>query len=425
MTEQQRATEADRLDAPGQACKLLEESEGTGRAGGTEGAQGTAGGTTRVLKEQGTRTPPKERKGANTTGPEAQSPAASEKDAHDGDTVQGEDAPMQDEPELVEDEGADTFDETEDLVAYVKRFNREANEKIDRIKFEHDGKLEALGRKLQSQLKKQGDQMQRLQEKVEEGKEHTERVRQQMIHEGHKNDGRFADINRKMEEMMEMMRKGHADTQAPTAAVGSPSARRATSPWRGAGDPKILRANTHLATGRAQMMQAVQSFAAEHTTIPQDAICIAGPATSRNFVVKFLGDVSTATRRADQLFEALKDQAGRWREVSVTAADGSPTRAYLGRDRPREQMQVEVCGKRIVALLSNKHPTAEVYQTKRDGVVHVDRQQVVKLLPCAEGFPQVKWNKAAMEAVCVTQQEVLDAMNGSGAAGSAQPKWES
>lgn len=84
------------------------------------------------------------------------------------------------------DEDADTFDDIEDLVAYVKRVTREANLKIDRIKPEHDGKIEAMSRKIQSQLKRQANQISQLSAKVDQGKDHTEGVRQQLIQEGHK-----------------------------------------------------------------------------------------------------------------------------------------------------------------------------------------------------------------------------------------------
>lgn len=246
-----------------------------------------------------------------------------------------------------------------------------------------------------------------------------------MIQEGHKNDGRYAELNRKMEQMMELVRGGRADARTTSPAAGSAAPRKATSQWRGVGDPRILRANTHQVAERGKVMQVVQSFAAEHTTVPPEAICIAGPATSRNFVVKFLGDVATATRRFDELVEALKDQAGQWRALNAQTPDGSMTRWYMGRDKPREQLQVEVCGKRIVSLLAQKHPKAEVYQTRRDGVVHVDRQQVVKLQPSPEGPPQIQWNLAAMEAVGVTKQEIVNAMDRGGASGGAQPGWES
>lgn len=218
-------------------------------------------------------------------------------------TEQGEDAPMREEPELVED--ADAFDDTNDLVAYVKR---EANLKIDRIKAEHDGKVEAMSRKIQSQLKKQADQISQLSAKVDQGKDHTERARQQLIQEGHKNDGCHAEHNRKMEEMIEMVRGGRAEAQTPSPAAGSSAQRKATSPSRGAGDPCMLRANTHRVPERGQGMEAVQRFA-EHTTVPPEAICAAGLATSRNFVVKVMGDAAIATRRVDELFEALTDQA--------------------------------------------------------------------------------------------------------------------
>lgn len=102
---------------------------------------------------------------------------------------------MEDDPELVAD--ADSVDDPGDLVAFVRRVTRESNVKIDRIKAEHDNTLEAVSRRIQSQLKKQEEQITQLSAKVDQGQAHTERVRQQVIQEGHKNDGRYAEINKK------------------------------------------------------------------------------------------------------------------------------------------------------------------------------------------------------------------------------------
>lgn len=134
-----------------------------------------------------------------------------------------------------------------------------------------------------------------------------------------------------------------------------------------------------------------------------------------------MGDVRTATRRADELFAALKDSDGQWWAMSVQSKDGAMTRVYMGRDNTKEQLQLEVSGKRVVSLLARKRPKGEVYMTKRDGVVHVDRLQVVKLLPGAYGAPQVRWNMAAMDDVGVTKQQVQDAIDRGDGAGGAQP----
>lgn len=225
------------LDAPSAAFRLLETAELQGgwepNASGSASAGGNPG---RQLKEHKTRTPPEER----VEGQQAE--------AHNGDTEVGEGAPMEDDPELVAD--ADPVDDPGDLVAFVRRVTRESNLKIDRIKAEHDNKLEAVSRRIQSQLKKQEEHITQLTAKVDQGQAHTERVRQQVIQEGHKNDGRYAERNKNMEEMMELVRAGRDDTQEPPKASSSSATRRTTSPRRGGGDPCVLRTNTHSAAER-------------------------------------------------------------------------------------------------------------------------------------------------------------------------------
>lgn len=415
---------ASNLNVPGEACRLPAGEGGQDQdTGGAHSEQrGAAEAQKRVLKQQGTRTPPKERGGGTAGGAAPTSPAASEEAAHDGDTEQGEDGRMDDDPEPVAE--ADDLDDSEDIVAYVKRVTAEANKKIDRIKTEHDGKVELLSRKIQTQLNKQADQISKLTAKVEEGKEHTERVRQQVIQESHRSDGRYAELNKQLEQVMDLVRGGREEAGAQGAAAGSAAPRPTARPQRGVGDPLILRVNAHETVERVRVLEAVQSFATAHTEVLPDVICIAGPATGRHFVVKVQGDVQTATRRVDELFEALRDQTGQWRTLDAQTTEGATTRLHMGRDKPREQMQGEVFGKRLVAVLRQRFPKAEVYNSRRDGVVHVDRQPVVKVDGVAEGPPQLSWNYPAIERIGVTKQEIMNDLERSGAAAGAQVNWE-
>lgn len=95
-------------------------------------------------------------------------------------------------------------------------------------------------------------------------------------------------------------------------------------------DPSIVRANTHVPATLAQVQHAMGYFLQAHTSIDPELVRIAGPPCSR----------------IEEIMRELRDRHRVLRELDVALTGGGKTRLYVGSDRPRAQVQMEITGKR-------------------------------------------------------------------------------
>lgn len=413
------------MDAPGEACRLLE--EGGSRAGapgtGQQGAGKAAGASARTLRAQDTRTPPNERRAEGRVGSEASGPDRLDGEHHDGNTDHGDDMATSD-PELVEEPGDDGETAT-DVNAMVRAMIAETNLKIDQIKAQQDAAIVAIGDKLQGQLRGQKKQIEQLTSKVEESQRQTERLRLQMVEAGHKADTRFATTDKKMEQMMEMIKESRTGAAGGASSAAGSTSRSRTGPTASGGDPTVIRANTQIAVDKAAVVKALRGFATAYTQVESDTIWATGPDVGRQFVIKFQGGAEAATHNVEEIIAALRDPSGQWRALDAQVSGGGLTRVYVGRDKPVEQLQREIFGKRLVKALQQRLPKADVFFVRRDAVVKVDRVPTAKVLPSAGGEPELQWNYSSLEAIGVSKDELLLDLARLGGPGGGPVAWSS
>lgn len=201
------------------------------------------------------------------------------KGAH-GETDPEADAQMEEEPDIVADE--DGLGEIEDVVAYIKGVTAEANLKIEK------------------------------------------RVRQQVIQESHKVDGRYTEINKKLEKVMgavEMVRTGRGDVGAAGAAACSSPAGAIFGPRpaasTGQADPDILRANTSVLALRVQVQEAMDALLRDHTSVDPQALRVSGPHSGRKFVMRLAGLAREGRLHIEDILRELRDRHGGWREIAM------------------------------------------------------------------------------------------------------------
>lgn len=53
--------------------------------------------------------------------------------------------------------------------------------------------------------------------------------------------------------------------------------------------------------------------------------------------------------------------------LDAQTTDGGTTRVFLGKDKPRSQLQAEIVGKRLVVLLRQRMPQADIYHRRHEG----------------------------------------------------------
>lgn len=259
---------------------------------------------------------------------------------------------------------------------------------------------------------------------VDEDREHTERVRLQVIAASHTADARHSQSLRKQDalaakvdvlsDMVTNLLKTGGGVSAPRAAWSLES-RVSAGPKRDAGDSLILRAHTHKTVERENMLEAVRG----------GALRVAGASAGRKFVIKVQGEMATATSRVDALVHVRRDEMGQRRTVDVWSTDGGSTRVYLGRDKPRSQLQAKMVGKRLVAILKHRMPTSDIYHRHRDGVVLADRQALAKLQLAESGSSKVLWNTTLLGTLGISKSEVLKELDRSVRGGSGEAEWES
>lgn len=351
------------LDVPGAACGLLAaasaEGNGTGRA-------------KRQLKPQGTRTPRNEQGERSADVLAASSGGPEGEEAHDG-QIEGcgcGDEAVSDGVGPTETGTASFGDDGElDLQEYCKQRVGEIDKKVERIRRESNAAITLRGKNIHSQLQQTYGQMDRLSAQVSEGREHTEQVRMLVVAASHASDTRLAETAHKQADLSQKVDALNAmvsDILKTGGGVPQPRGAREERGW----------ASTHAAVTKERLLEAVQRFAAEHAGVQHDATHVAGPSRGKSCVVKSTGGVATAARRADVLVRSLRGSSGLWRELDAHTPDDTVTRVFLGRDRPRAQVQAEVVGKRVVALLAKRKPQAAVFHRRREGVVEHVLDQV-------------------------------------------------
>lgn len=145
----------------------------------------------------------------------------------------------------------------------------------------------------------------------------------------------------------------------------------------------------------------------------------------RAFVVKVAAGTATPAIKVEEMIQSLRDSSGQWRDLEVDTIIGGTTRVYLGRDKRWAQLQVEITGKKMVAMLAKRLPQADIFHRHRDGMILVDRQPVIKLEELDGSTPSLKWNMKAMQALKLRKEELLAELGQTGPAGAGQVAWES
>lgn len=253
---QDAGTAGTGFDAPGTACGLLKEEEAPGGsrgAGGSGGAQEApcAPKPPRTLQAQGTRTPPKERT------LQAQGTGTGEEGAHHGHTErEGADADEADDGRMSDTESvaagedateaADGPDGTMDFDEYCRQLTARTDAKLEVIKQEHNAAILSLGKKMQQHMKQTQLKMDKLSAQVDESREHTARVRLQVVSAAHQAYTRWAETSKKHESL-----EAKVDALSALVANMLPTAGGAQAPRAGSsGNPRALPPSSALTSRR-------------------------------------------------------------------------------------------------------------------------------------------------------------------------------
>jgi len=105
------------------------------------------------------------------------------------------------------------------------------------------------------------------------------------------------------------------------------------------------------------------------------------------------GDIRTATRRADQLLDNLRDDEGNWAKPTVRVQD-QDINLFIGADKSPRQIKQEIWGKRLLAAVRSVMPQRSFRLLREEGVIVSGAQRLVRLQVTPEAASDLSFNEA-------------------------------
>lgn len=86
---------------------------------------------------------------------------------------------------------------------------------------------------------------------------------------------------------------------------------------------------------------------------------------------------------------------------------GGRIRPYIGRDKSRARVSVEVKGKEVAQRVARRTGGAVAFFLKHDWVVRVNRRPLAEISPKSDGEAEVPWNAAVVASAGVPKVQIV------------------
>ena len=216
---------------------------------------------------------------------------------------------------------------------------------------------------------------------------------------------RFREQDENLQHLQSMQAKQHVDHTAIAArvkelerlmavaekAVGLPTdpAVRDAASWTRNTDAAIIVLNTATLISKESLAKVVSGWVGAVATGEQ--FRLEGAALSRRFVVRFVGEQTSAARRCRMAFEALRNSDGSWVQLEVELPTGGKTTVYAAPDKNKQQAARERFSKHLQKAIQAT-TDQPVHLVRRDGLCTVSWTQVVKVEPLEDGTCHLRFN---------------------------------
>jgi hypothetical protein len=195
--------------------------------------------------------------------------------------------------------------------------------------------------------------------------------------------------NAKMRDQLAVLSKALVVAEKP-----HPTRRDITSgDWDKDPDPNLLRIN--FAPGKhatkASTEAAVKPWLDE-TNIKDDQWELIGPESSKNYVLKFIGAPGLGAKRAKAAYGNLKDDNGKYRDLSARDLANQEVRMYLDENKSPKQRQGETDARRMGKIIRDALPDRRINVAKRDFSISIDHVPIVRFVPVQGQDSGVLWN---------------------------------
>ena len=166
--------------------------------------------------------------------------------------------------------------------------------------------------------------------------------------------------------------------------------------WDAEPDPTI-RAHIHELVSKSAFAECVVPWLAksqmklgEHFVLPGSDATL-----QQNWVIAFHGDHGIAAKKCRLALRSMKISHGKWDQLRVQTLTERCLQCYLSPDKSLKRQAVEVCSKKLGAILE-RHVASEegAFQVMRaEGVVFLDLEPLAVVEPLPSGAANIKWNE--------------------------------
>ena len=135
---------------------------------------------------------------------------------------------------------------------------------------------------------------------------------------------------------------------------------------------------------------SVEGLAADCDLAPS-LFKVTGEPLGNRLEVRFLGELSTAARRAKHLLDSLKLGGGKYKEQSVLSPDNSQIQFCLNPDKPPFQVRKEILGKALLDLLKACKPESDFTLQRSEAKIWANKRPLCFVKIVSESEAKISW----------------------------------
>jgi len=193
-------------------------------------------------------------------------------------------------------------------------------------------------------------------------------------------------------------------------------------PFDGPIDVTILKLETKEMATKIEVQKLVDALF-KTANIENDKYKITGDELDNRFILRFSGAAGLAATRVNLARKTLRDESGKWLELSVETPSGSKTRAFINPDKNPKMVKTERDTKRLGGILKDSYPNIKWHLNTYDGEISKVWTPMVKVEAQPGDTESIlRWNLAALAETDIDKREVVGKFSQS-ARNRAQVQW--
>jgi hypothetical protein len=206
-------------------------------------------------------------------------------------------------------------------------------------------------------------------------------------------------------ELREVQKQLHIQENATTLADPPASGR----PFDGPIDKTILRVETFAKEiiSKATLDSYLSDLFLDANVL-REQYEVNGDDADCRFIIKFKGGAGIAIRNLEQARTTLREDSGKYKELSVCKPAGGSTRIFINPDKNPKMQKIERETKRLGLILRDMYQGTKWHINRTDGEISKGWKQIVKLEVNPNDVPtKILWNLEALSETNIVKQDVV------------------